>query len=223
MKTLLQGVVGSQAYGLAHDQSDTDRLGIFAASTLDVAGLRWGKSDETHATTEPDTTLHEVGKAFRLMLSGNPTVNELLWLDEYEVMDDWGSLLIEYRLDFLSTHSVKSAYGGYAHQQAARVINSDSHPIFGDRPQRRDKAVRHMVRVLRQGEELMRTGRLTVRVTDPDFYSHLSDLYNVELSELYRKERAAFNRAATNSVLPSEPDTASVKYLLRQIRAHNLN
>lgn len=82
---LLSGVVGSTAYGLAGPDSDVDRLGIFAVPTLSLLGLT--PPEESHVTSKPDTTLHEAGKAARLMLAGNPTVTELLWLpdDLYEV------------------------------------------------------------------------------------------------------------------------------------------
>ncbi|MFD7300744.1 DNA polymerase beta superfamily protein, partial [Streptomyces pharetrae] len=36
---LLSGVVGSTAYGLAHEDSDVDRLGVFAAPTESLHGL----------------------------------------------------------------------------------------------------------------------------------------------------------------------------------------
>ena len=39
MTILLQGIVGSTAYGLAGPDSDVDRLGVYAAPTLDFARL----------------------------------------------------------------------------------------------------------------------------------------------------------------------------------------
>ena len=75
---LLSGVVGSTAYGLDTPDSDTDRLGIFAAPTVAFHGLH--KPQESHVTTSPDATFHEAAKWVRLALGGNPTVTELVWL-----------------------------------------------------------------------------------------------------------------------------------------------
>lgn len=63
---ILQGVVGSTAYGLAREGSDVDRLGIFVTPTLDLVGL--GKPKDTRVGFKPDITHHEVGKYLGLAL-----------------------------------------------------------------------------------------------------------------------------------------------------------
>src|SRR5215210_72196 len=102
--TILQGVVGSMAYGLAHEGSDTDRLGIFVAPTYEVAGLDWHPSKETRAgDAGGDHTEHEVGKYLRLALKANPTVTELLWLPDHEVATAQGRTLVAIRDRLLAT------------------------------------------------------------------------------------------------------------------------
>ncbi|HZU58333.1 MAG TPA: nucleotidyltransferase domain-containing protein [Actinocrinis sp.] len=98
---LLSGVVGSTAYGLAGPGSDVDRLGIYAAPTRALLGLR--RPPESHVTAKPDATFHEAGKAARLMLAGNRTATELLWLpdDLYETRTALGEEVIELRGAFL--------------------------------------------------------------------------------------------------------------------------
>src|SRR5690606_31256568 len=90
---LLSGIVGSVAYGLAGPDSDVDRLGVYAAPTTAFHGLHppVGKA-ASKATTSPDCTLHEAGKFAALLLGGNPTITELLWLpdDLYEVRTPLG-------------------------------------------------------------------------------------------------------------------------------------
>ena len=99
---LLSGVVGSTAYGLARAGSDVDRLGIFATPTLAMVGLSRPKDSIVH--TNPDRSLHEVGKWCSLALGGNPTVMELVWLpdDLYETRTPLGDQLIAIRTAFLS-------------------------------------------------------------------------------------------------------------------------
>src|ERR1044072_1151086 len=121
---LLRGIVGSTAYGLAREGSDVDRLGVFVAPTVEVAGLDWHGDRESKVTTKPDVTLHEVAKFAKLALKCNPSITEILWLpgEHLEIAEPiFGLRLIGLRDAFLSTNAVRSAYGGYARQQAAKL------------------------------------------------------------------------------------------------------
>lgn len=79
---LLAGINGSTAYGLATEDSDVDRIGCFAAPTTAFHGLHppVGKA-ATWVGTKPDATYHEAGKLAKLLLGGNPTLMEALWLN----------------------------------------------------------------------------------------------------------------------------------------------
>ena len=123
-KLLLRGPVGSTAYGLAHAESDVDRLGCYMAPSREVLGLR-GHSvvSSSRVTHDPDQTLHELGKFAALALSMNPTVSELLWLEVYDTLTPEGEALVAHRAAFLSQHLARSAYGGYALQQANKLAN----------------------------------------------------------------------------------------------------
>ena len=118
---LLAGIVGSTAYGLAGPGSDVDRLGVFAAPTLSLLGL--DAPALSRVSTEPDVTMHEAGKAARLLLGANPTVTELLWLpdDLYDQRTRLGAELVEIRSAFLSARRVRDAYLGYASQQFRKL------------------------------------------------------------------------------------------------------
>jgi predicted nucleotidyltransferase len=89
---LLQGIVGSTAYGLAGPHSDVDRLGVYAAPTKAFHGLRLPIDRAASVVVhEPeDLTLHEARKFALLALSANPTVTELLWLPDPQRYHDFG-------------------------------------------------------------------------------------------------------------------------------------
>lgn len=159
----LQGVVGSTAYGLAHAGSDIDRLGAMAHNTIDMTMLE--PMEESIVLKDPDRTYHEAGKLLKLLYSCNPTVTELLWLNEYEVLTGEGTALIHMREDFLSSKRVKAAYLGYATQQFRRLkergkFNSDINE------KRVPKHARHLWRLLHQGYELYAYGNLTIKLPE---------------------------------------------------------
>jgi hypothetical protein len=219
---LLSGIVGSTAYGLAHEDSDVDRLGVFAAPTQSLHGLHGPK--ESHVSTAPDRTLHEAAKWCRLALGGNPTVTELVWLpdDLYEVRTPLGDELIDIRSTLLSARRVRDAYLGYATQQFRKLQNRIAADETGTPSRRRSaKHARHLKRLCHQGFELYATGRLPIRVEDPESYHRFGEEVAADPSAalpLLRHYESAFDR--TRSVLPEQPDESAAEAWLRRVRAH---
>lgn len=221
MNTLLSGIVGSTAYGLAHTGSDVDRLGLFAMKTVDLHGLR--RLDESVVTKDPDVTMHEAAKWCRLALGGNPTVMELVWLPEelYEVRTPLGDELIGIRSSFLSAKRVRNAYLGYAAQQF-KTLESRGDGTFGpDLAKRTAKHARHMYRLLAQGLELWVSGHLTITIANPsDVMDFGEEVAGGDL-RLARDVLASYEDAFNNnpSVLPDEPDVRAAEAWLRRVRA----
>ncbi|WP_128379317.1 DNA polymerase beta superfamily protein [Streptomyces cavernae] len=224
---LLSGVVGSTAYGLAHKDSDVDRLGMFAAPTESLHGLHPPR--ESHVTTAPDRTLHEAAKWCRLALGGNPTVMELVWLPDelYEVRTPLGDELIGLRTSFLSARRVRDAYLGYATQQFKRLTDRGDGSVAGGSAgtrKRTAKHARHLRRLCHQGFELYATGRLSIRLEDPESYRSFGERVAADSTAalpLLREFEEAF--ATTRSVLPDEPDEAPVEAWLRRVRRHHFH
>lgn len=216
MNVLLSGTVGSTAYGLAHAGSDIDRLGVFAAPTEAFHGLH--PPAESRVTTDPDTTLHEAAKWCRLALGGNPSVTELVWLPDelYEVRTPLGDELIALRASLLCADRVRDAFLGYAAQQLNRLR---ARGPAAHRDPRAAKHARHLLRLLEQGEELHRTGRLTVRLRDPERVREEGQRIAADperAAEAIARAREAFDRPG---VLPDAPDTAAVEAWLLRVRA----
>ncbi|MGW0133055.1 nucleotidyltransferase domain-containing protein [Streptomyces sp. NPDC003299] len=216
---LLSGIVGSTAYGLARKGSDIDRLGLFAAPTEELHGLRQPK--ESHVGTAPDLTLHEAAKWCRLALGGNPTVMELVWLPDelYEVRTPLGDELIALRTSLLGARRVRDAYLGYATQQFRKLVNRSEGGAAP--PARVAKHARHLRRLCVQGFELYATGALSVRVEDPDAYHAFGERVARDPSAaepLLRHYQDAFAR--TPSALPDRPDESAADAWLRRVRAH---
>jgi len=170
MRILLAGVVGSVAYGLNGPDSDVDRLGVFTWPTDRFMGLT--APSDSIVTSKPDSTMHEAAKAARLMLAANPTVTELLWLEDYESKaHQLGDELVGIRSAFLSAKRVRDAYMGYAVAQFRKLLARGDGSFNSDIPARRaSKHARHLKRLVDQGFELYTTGRLTIRLENPQAY-----------------------------------------------------
>nr|BFE29286.1 hypothetical protein GCM10010200_015370 [Actinomadura rugatobispora] len=219
---LLAGVVGSTAYGLATPESDVDRLAVFAAPTALFHGLRPPTGRQaTKVTTNPDVTQHEAGKFASLCLGVNPSVTELLWLEEYETRTGLGDRLIGIRAAFLSAPRVRDAYLGYAVSQFRRLEGRGDGSFSADTRKRTAKHARHLARLVHQGLELYRTGLLTVRLAEPQWYRDFGErVAGGELDEakaVLAKAEQDFDAASTP--LPERPDEGAVEEWLLQVRA----
>lgn len=217
MTVLLSGIVGSTAYGLAGPGSDIDTLAIRACDTVQLHGLT--PPQETVVTHEPDVTMHEAGKACRLMLACNPTVIEFLYLNNYTMTTPLGLELIGIRGSFLSAKRVKDAYLGYAVQQFKRLKERGDGSFSADTRKRTQKHARHMWRLVEQGHALYTTGRLNIRVSDP-VACHgfgIAVAKNPDSGELFI-EMAKEQFAKAKTCLPEEPDKETVERWLRKVR-----
>lgn len=206
---VLEGVVGSRAYGLAWEGSDTDRRGVFLAPSEEFFGL-----DDVRETADNplgDEVLHELGRFVRQALKANPAMIDLLWLEEYEVCTEVGIGLIGLRQDLLSAPRVR---GSYLHA-AAELLK-----LVHRGGARTSKTARHMARLLVTGYGLWSTGHLRVRLTDPrwvwDFGERVADGDAQAAEHLVAEYEQRF--ADTPTVLPDTPDRGRVDAWLKETR-----
>lgn len=211
---ILEGVLGSRAYGLETPDSDYDIKGIYVAPTIDVVSLKPPKETIDH--TAPDYCFHEVRKYIDSALKCNPTNTELLYLPEYRVLTEHGAALVERRWMFLSAPRVLGAYGGYAQDQFKRFQKTGS--FSSKTKNRKEKHARHLFRLMDQGIQLLTTGTLRVRLDNPEWYREAAQQSDHEIIKLFEAKDIELLKAAEQSVLPAHPDRDGVNHLLRQIR-----
>lgn len=225
MNTILRGIVGSCAYGLATPESDVDVMGVYLEPQETFLGLQLvqDKDFTIHTTSDTrDETFHELGKFMRLALKSNPSILELLWLPDwaYEEISTAGEYLLDGRHWFASAKLVKNAYLGYATQQFKLLERRGD---FGsDMKKRTEKHARHLYRLLIQGFGLYRTGELCVELDalevaqvrefgqrvgqgDLDFAAQVM----AEYEELFESRKPHIRY---------EPNTAAAEALLIEIR-----
>lgn len=218
---ILEGVVGSTAYGLNTKNSDVDIKGVYMLDTKEVLSIGFNQEHTTKDHTDPDWVYHEVGKFMKLVLNGNPTVTELLYLEDYTVLTPVGQLLIDNRDAFLSTKAVMNAYRGYAFAQAKKLNNRTEQGLDGydsSLKNRFAKHTRHCFRLLMQARQLLETGTLTLRVTPEqrEYLFAMGEKTADEVVEEFMRQDAEFENIV--SVLPDKPDMERLNDLLYEIR-----
>lgn len=220
---LLAGINGSTAYGLQTPESDVDRIGCYAAPTSAFHGLHLpiGKG-ATWVSSKPDATYHEAGKLASLLLGGNPTLTEILFLNSYEVITPHGEALIAIRQSFLSARATRASFLGYASQQFTRIRNRGDGSFSADTRKRTQKHARHLWRLLYQGSELYRTGHLPVLLSPERAEFCRSFGERVAAGDLWLAEKElqlaeeAFD--SSTCALPERPDEAPVEAWLQGVR-----
>jgi hypothetical protein len=115
---IVETVVGSRAWGLADEHSDTDLRGVFALPSTFTSGLAEPPRDLTSAGGSE--TYWEVSKAMRQALRADPNTLEALFLPEARALDEIGEWLLAGRVCFVS-REIYGAFGRYALSQISRL------------------------------------------------------------------------------------------------------
>lgn len=213
---VFRAVVGSHAYGLATEDSDIDMRGCYVLPTHEILGVFPTK--DTVQTNNPDLCEYELTKFVKLCATANPSVLEMLFLDEYEILLPEAQMLIDIRDAFVSQY-VADRYGGYAMAQLKRLLNRNDGSFSSDTRKRYSKHARHCFRLIRQGNELLTTGTLNVKVKDPENLFWIGEQEPEKLKELFEQE---FYLLDQNKVkLPKGPDLDRINKVVLAIREMN--
>ncbi|MDP1560516.1 MAG: nucleotidyltransferase domain-containing protein [Pirellulaceae bacterium] len=215
-RVIFQCVIGSQAYGLADDQSDVDRRGIY----LPPADLHWSlygtpEQLECHETQE---SYWELQKFINLALKANPNVLECLYSPLVETATPLAQELLAMRDKFLS-RLVYQTYNGYVMSQFKKM-QAD----IRNQGQVKWKHVMHLIRLLWSGVQVLREGWVPVRV-DPSLGERLLAIKHGQMpwseTERWRKTlHVEFEQALAQTTLPERPDYAAAnEFLIRARRA----
>lgn len=111
---ILETVVGSRAWGLAEDGSDTDRRGLFVLPFPWTTALVEAPTDLV--SMDGSETFWEVGKAFRQAIRADPNTLETLLLPGATATDPMGEWTLEAREAFVSAE-IYGTFGRYALSQ----------------------------------------------------------------------------------------------------------
>ncbi|MER7488839.1 nucleotidyltransferase domain-containing protein [Streptomyces sp. NPDC126497] len=216
--TIYACVMGSRAFGLATEGSDTDRRGVFLAPTP----LFWRfEKPPTHVEGPAEEQFSwELERFCELALRANPNILECLHSPLVEYADATGRELLSLRGAFLSRR-VHTTFTRYAHGQR-RKLEADVRAHGAPRW----KHAMHLLRLLISARDLLRTGALTIDVgeeREPLLAVKRGEVSWSEVESRMTRLAEEGARAAPRSPLPEEPDRRRVEdFLVRARRASAL-
>lgn len=180
-KQLLKVVVGSQAHGLANENSDFDYRGVFVVPTTDLLKIGSHIEQTNWIEGKEDDTSWEIGKFLLMATKCNPTVLETFLaprVDEaepkgegpgthdvsgyYEEPYTLGDDLRDLFPYVWNSVDVKNAFIGYGVNQRKK--------FFDNKDKRAPKYAAAYLRVLFNCEELLLTGTFHVDLRGREIY-----------------------------------------------------
>lgn len=218
-KVLLAGVVGSHAYGLATEHSDVDLRGVFIIPTSKLVQVYFDNDSLHTEGHEPnDHSFSELLKYLEEAAKCNPNSVDLLYLEEYLLVDPLGAQLVGIREAFLSTRA-RDSYAGYAWSQYERVLRRKEDFYSEDHKGRYSKMVRHCFRLMSQGKELLQTGKLTVKVEDREYLFWVGEQTPERLENMFLEAWTELKNI--DSILPATPDLDTINTFIMEARKSN--
>jgi len=209
-------VVGSRAYGLDTDESDTDRRGIYLAP----AELQWSLfgAPEQFEDNATQSCYWELQKFIVMALRANPNILECLYSPIVEKVTPLGEDLLNLRQRLLS-QMVFQTFNGYAMSQFKKIEQD-----LRNSGEIKWKHAMHLLRLLLTGAGTLRTGNVPIHVE-----SHRDRLLAVKRGEIvwnevnaWRKElHQDFERALAETKLPERPDYEMANQFLVKARRTN--
>jgi hypothetical protein len=206
-------IVGSRAYGLDSDSSDTDLRGIY----LPPAAAHWSLYGVPEQLEDParQETYWEMQKFLTLALKANPNVLECLYTPLVEHATPLARELLSMRGAFLSK-VVYQTYNGYVMSQFKKLQGD-----LRNRGEVKWKHVMHLIRLLISGVTALREGYVPVRID-----GHRDRLLSIRRGEVPLEEieqwrlelHREFDLAAEGTQLPDRPDYDRVNRFLLKAR-----
>ena len=202
-------IVGSRAYGLETDESDTDLRGVYLAPPE----MQWSLfgTPEQFEDNEAQTCYWELQKFLIMALKANPNVLECLYSPLVDKMTPTGEGLLALRESFLS-QMIFQTFNGYALSQFKKLEQD-----LRNQGAFRWKHAMHLLRLLLTGAGTLRERRVSVKVE-----AHRDRLLAVKRGEIswaeinaWRQElHRDFEKALAETKLPERPDYEAVNSFL---------
>jgi predicted nucleotidyltransferase len=200
-------------------QRPESHIGIDPAADEHFIPMKIEKKRKNVAS-DVDIALYSLKKWAFLAAKGNPTVLSYLFVPA--VIDGvWPQIIVNYRSLFLAS-SCSEAFLGFAHGQLCRLEGITGPGKHGQRPELEalhgydTKAAMHMIRMMLEGLELLRTGKMTFPNPRVDLLMDLRlGKYSLsQVKKMYFDYEAEVKAAALVSPLPAKVDRLAISSLI---------
>ena len=226
--TILSGLVGSHAYGLATHKSDIDIMSVFLGDEDTYLGVDYTDKLTKEIKAEGyEETAYELRKYAMMCCNSNPNALPLLFLKDYKVITPAGQALLNIK-DLFITKDIIRTFGAFALSEIKKVFNTE---VTGEMGAKRKalvekhgyntKSALHAMRMATMCYEVAAASRLTFDRTKLDAN------YLLEIKQgLHDKDRICFNlkdvvKCAQEKIkyspLPDKPDKAKVNEVIKGI------
>ncbi len=199
------------------------RLGIdtFPHFVWSTAG-----NERRNGPDDVDLTLYSLAKLATLMVKGNPTALHFLMAPNLSGRENPWETAIRPQRALFAARAAADKFRGFANAQLRR-LKGEGTGKHGQRPEYigkhgyDTKAAMHIIRLLNEGIEFMRTGRITLPRPEPE-RSTLISIRTGEFGPLEKVLQLAEHKfeelasAEANSSLPAEVDRESISNLVAQ-------
>lgn len=206
-------VVGSRAFGLADEDSDVDRRGLYVPPA-DRQWSLYGVPEQLEYESAQEV-YWEVKKFLVLALKGNPNILECLFTPLVEFATPLAEELLALRDCFVSK-LIFQTFNGYVISQFKR-----SQSDLRARGRVKPKHAMHLIRLLLSGIQALETGRLMI-----DVGRHRERLLEIKRGDMTwdaveswrQRLHAQFAEAFQRTRLPDRPDDAAANAFLIKAR-----
>jgi predicted nucleotidyltransferase len=226
-------VGGSELHGAKiKDTDDLDIYGVYLEPPELVVGLEKGEffvwstagDERRNGPDDIDVCLYSLRKWAGLAAKGNPTALHFLFAQNYTPNPLHWETVLKSRQIFLSRKAA-TQFRGFADAQVRRLQGIGSgkkgqrHELIG--PHGYDiKAAMHVIRLLNEGIELMRSGSITLPRPDKDLLVTIRTGHYGSLDRVLSLANVLFaelEQAQARSTLPDEVDRLRISKLVSNV------
>jgi hypothetical protein len=162
---ILKVLTGSRAYGLQTPESDFDYHGVYVTPTSKLLSIGPKPKESIWKEGDEDFQSWEIGHFLNLAIHCNPTVLEtFVATPVITSMTPTGYQLRTLFESVLTRQRIYDAFLGYSHNQQKKMFGKPDSPTEAQPSERAWKFAVQYLRVLLQGERLLRTGELVLRM-----------------------------------------------------------
>jgi len=221
---ILKVLTGSRAYKLETPESDFDFHGVYVTPTSELLAIGKKPKESIWKEGDEDFQSWELGHFLDLAVHCNPTVLET-FVAPVEYAAPYGHELRTLFPYVLTRKRVYDAFLGYSHNQQKKMFNKPDNPAENQPSPRAWKFAVQYLRILLQGERLLRTGEFVLDMTEytDDARSLLMDIKRGEFSmgfviDLADEFKKRLELAFADSSVREAPNLDAVNMFLLDVR-----